>query len=161
MTTLQLQWAGLCLTILACSSGPSQNDAAAGIDSLNTRITQAYRTHDPKAYGALFTDSAVFEWPAFNTVRGARALAKMAEDNWATLKDMDLRLGVSARRFAPGHVTEFGAFQQTYTDASGKQATEYGRYVALLVRQGDGRWLMDRFLGFEDSTRTLSGHSGR
>ena len=149
-----------CLAGLGCSSGPARSDAA-GIDSLNAHITQAYRTHDPKAYGALFTDSAVFEWPAFNTVRGAPALAKMAEDNWAALRDMDLRLDVSARRFAPGHVTEFGAFEQTYTEASGKRSTEYGRYVAVLVRQKDGRWLMDRFFGFEDSTRVLSGHPGR
>ena len=53
--------AALCLTGLACSSGPSNVDAAAGIDSLNARITQAYRNHDPKAYGALYTDSAMFE----------------------------------------------------------------------------------------------------
>jgi hypothetical protein len=32
--------------------------------------------------------------------------------------------------------------------------TEFGRYVALLVRHDDGRWLMDRFFGFSDSTRT-------
>lgn len=153
-------WSALCLTGLACSSGPSTAEAAAGIDSLNARITQAYRTHDPKAYGALYTDSAVFEWPAFNTVRGARGMAKMAEDNWATLKDMDLRLIVSTRRFAPHHTTEFGAFEQSYTDASGKRSIEYGRYVAVLVRGTDGRWRMDRFFGFEDSTRAVSGHTG-
>ena len=153
--------AALCLTGLACSSGPSSADAAAGIDSLNARISQAYRNHDPKAYGALFTDSAVFEWPAFNTVRGARGLEKMVEDNWAALKDMDLRLIVATRRFAPSHATEFGAFEQSYTDASGKRSIEYGRYVAVLVRQGDGRWSVDRFFGFEDSTRAVPGHPGR
>ena len=151
----------LCLTGLACRSGRSNVDAAAGIDSLNARITQAYRTHDPKAYGALYTDSAVFEWPAFNTVRGARALEQMAQENWASLKDMDLHLIVATRRFAPSHATEFGAFEQSYTDASGKRSIEYGRYVAVLVRQGDGRWLMERFFGFGDSTRAVSGHVGQ
>jgi len=151
----------LCLVGLACRSGPSDVDAAAGIDSLNARITQAYRTHDPKAYGALYTDSAVFEWPAFNTVRGARALEQMAQENWASLKDMDLRLIVSTRRFAPSHATEFGAFEQSYTDASGKRSIEYGRYVAVVVRQSDGRWLMERFFGFGDSTRAVSGHVGQ
>ena len=160
-SVLRTTLAPLCLTGLACSPGPSNADAAAGIDSLNARITQAYQNHDPKAYGALFTDSAVFEWPAFNTVRGARGLEKMAEENWASLKDMDLRLVVSARRFAPGHATEFGAFEQSYTDATGKRSIEYGRYVAVLVRQQDGRWSMDRFFGFEDSTRAVSGHAGR
>ncbi len=155
---LRTTLAALCLAGLACRSGPSNVDAAAGIDSLNARITQAYRSHDPKAYGALYTDSAVFEWPAFNTVRGRRDLEKMARDNWASLKDMDLRLAVSSRRFARDHATEFGAFEQSYTDGTGKRMTEFGRYAAVLLRQADGAWRMDRFFGFEDSTRAVPGH---
>jgi ketosteroid isomerase-like protein len=144
--------------MVACSSppGPTTGDANAGIDSLNTRIAQAYRNHDPKAYGALYTDSAVFEWPAFNTVRGSKALEAMAQGNWASLKDMDLELTVANRRIASDHATEFGAFKQSFGDSSGARMAEYGRYVALLVRQGDGSWKMDRFFGFSDSTRTLT-----
>ena len=158
--------AALCLTAL-CLAGdgcvPASPPAAAaaidaaaanaGIDSLNARIVRAYRTHDHAAYGALYTDSAAFEWPAFTTVRGPAALAEMARSNWATLRDMDLRLTVASRRLAADHATEFGAFAQSYRDSAGVRRTEFGRYVALLVRQGDGRWLMDRFAGFEDSTR--------
>ena len=128
----------------------SPADANAGIDSLNARLSKAYRDHDPVAYGKLFTDSAVFEWPAFKTVRGPTGLAAMAKSNWASLTDMDLKLEVADRRFAPDHVTEFGAFQQAYRDTSGKHV-EYGRYVAVLVRGMDG-WRMDRFFGFSDST---------
>lgn len=142
----------LCVLGLACRQ-PSPGDANAGIDSLNARLTQAYRSHDPEAYAALFTDSAVFEWPAFNTVRGRAALAAMARSNWASLQDMDLRLSVAARRFAPDHATEFGAFEQSWTDAKGARMIEFGRYVAVLRRQDDGKWLMDRFFGFEDSLR--------
>jgi ketosteroid isomerase-like protein len=140
----------LCFFGLACSSG---GDAAAGIDSLNARVVQAYRTHDPQAYGALFTDSALFEWPAFNTVRGRAALTSMAQSNWTSLKDMDLRLTIANRRFASNQVTEFGAFEQSWNDSNGKRMSEFGRYVAVLVRQPNGSWLMDRFFGFEDSTR--------
>ena len=130
------------------------DDANAGIDSLNARIVQAYRTHDPKAYGALYTDSAVFEWPAFNTVRGLAGMESMARDNWAALQDMDLRLTVANRRIANGQATEFGAFEQSWRDSSGGRMTEFGRYVSLLARQKDGSWRMDRFFGFEDSTRS-------
>src|SRR5712671_1885411 len=86
----------LCCALFGCSPRPegTAGDANHGIDSLNARIVQAYRTHDPKAYAALYTDSAVFEWPAFNTVRGSTALAAMARENWASLRDMDLRLTV-------------------------------------------------------------------
>src|SRR3989475_5972951 len=65
---------------LACAqpSRPSAGEVTAGIDSLNARLVRAYRSHDPQAYAALYTDTAVFEWPAFNTVRGPAQLAAMA-----------------------------------------------------------------------------------
>ena len=140
---------------LACPqpSRPSARQATTGIDSLNAALVRAYRSHDPVAYAALYTDTAVFEWPAFNTVRGPTALAAMARDNWASLRDMDLRLSVSSRRVAADHATEFGAFEQSWRDSSGTRMTEFGRYVSFLLRQADGSWRMDRFFGFEDSTR--------
>src|ERR1041385_3561357 len=154
-SALRVAVVSLSIAGLACTK-PAQlavSEATAGIDSLNARIAQAYRSHDPQAYAALYTDTAVFEWPAFNTVRGPAALRAMARSNWASLKDMDLRLIVSTRRVAPDHATEFGAFEQSWRDSSGVRMTEFGRYVAVLVRQRDGSWLMDRFFGFEDSTR--------
>ncbi len=146
------------IAAFACSQPrlPSAGNAGAGIDSLNARIVNAYRTHDPRAYAALYTDSAVFEWPAFNTVRGRAELAAMARSNWAALRDMDLRLIVATRRIAPDHAMEFGAFEQSFRDSSGKRMTEFGRYVTYVVRQPDGSWRMDRFFGFEDSTRQTS-----
>jgi ketosteroid isomerase-like protein len=126
-------------------------DVNAGVDSLNARISKAYRDHDPVAYGRLFTDSAVFEWPAFTTVRGRAGLEAMARANWASLSDMDLKLDVAHRRVASDHVTEFGAFQQAYSDSAGARSVEFGRYVAVLVPGSDG-WRMDRFFGFSDST---------
>jgi ketosteroid isomerase-like protein len=138
-----------CATEKRTASGTTSVDA--GVDSLNARLSKAYRDQDPVAYGAIFTDSAVFEWPAFTTVRGRAGLEAMARANWAALRDMDLRLDVVHRRTAPDHVTEFGAFQQAYADSTGARSVEYGRYVAVLVPRSDG-WLMDRFFGFSDST---------
>jgi uncharacterized protein (TIGR02246 family) len=143
---------------LACRSSGEASADPTGIDSLNAALVRAYQSHDPQEYAALFTDSAVFEWPAFNTVRGRAELAAMAQNNWRSLSDMDLRLNVATRRFAPGHATEFGAFEQSWSDTSGARMTEFGRYVAVLLRQSDGRWLMDRFFGFEDSLRRSPGH---
>jgi hypothetical protein len=57
---------------------------------------------------------------------------------------------------APDDATEFGAFEQDWTDSSGVRRTEFGRYASYLLRQPDGSWRMDRFLGFEDSTRLVS-----
>jgi ketosteroid isomerase-like protein len=67
----------LCIVCTACSQPPraSVGQASAGIDSLNARLVNAYRSRDPQAYAALYTDTAVFEWPAFKTVRGPRRMA--------------------------------------------------------------------------------------
>jgi ketosteroid isomerase-like protein len=144
---------------VACSQASRESVAAgakAGIDSLNARLVQAYRNRDPQTYGALYTDSGVFEWPAFNTVRGRVALEDMVRSNWASLNDVDLQLTVASRRMAPNHATEFGAFQQSWRDAKGVRMTEFGRYVTLLARQPDSSWRIDRFFGFEDSTRPVA-----
>src|SRR5688500_14286819 len=117
---------------VACSEGRRRSpvsEANASIDSLNARLIQAYRNHDSQTYAALYTDSAVFEWPAFNTVRGRAGLEAMARSNWASLSDMDLQLIVSSRRVASNHATEFGAFQQSWRGPSGARMTEFGRYV--------------------------------
>lgn len=146
------------LALLACAGEPvSRAEVNAGIDSMNARLSQAYRDRDPQLYGTLFTDSAIFEWPAFNTVRGRAALEAMARSNWASLSDQELQLIVASRRIAADHATEFGAFRQSFRASGGERMIEYGRYVALLVRQADGRWLMDRFFGFSDSTRAAPG----
>jgi ketosteroid isomerase-like protein len=147
----------LCILVAACSASPRRpaGDANAGIDSLNARLAQTFRDRDPQRYGTLYTDTGVFEWPAFNTVRGRAALEAMVRGSWATLKDMDLRVTVASRQVASDHATEFGAFEQSFTDSAGARMTEYGRYVSLL-RRGDGGWLIDRFFGFADSTRPSS-----
>jgi ketosteroid isomerase-like protein len=147
--------AGFLFVGASCSERSREQaaNADAGIDSLNARLIQAYRARDPRAYGALYTDSAVFEWPAFTTVRGRAGMEEMARTNWPSLNDMDLALTVSARRVAMDHATELGTFQQSWRDSAGVRMTEFGRYVTVLSRGPDDIWRIDRFFGFADSTR--------
>jgi ketosteroid isomerase-like protein len=125
----------------ACSEPPqppSASEAGAGIDSLNLRLIQAYRNRDPLAYAALYTDSAVFEWPAFNTVRGRAGLEAMARSNWASLADMDLQLTVSSRHVASNHATEFGAFQQSWRDPNCQHRLKTEHHHRLKMEHGVG-----------------------
>jgi uncharacterized protein (TIGR02246 family) len=158
MTSIRAIFVSLTTLCVACvqPAQRSADTASAGIDSLNARIVRAYQTRDAQAYAALYTDSAVFEWPAFNTVRGRAALADMVRTNWTNLNDMGLVLTVASRRVAANHATEFGAFEQSWRDSSGARMAEFGRYVTSLARQSDGSWLIDRFFGFADSTRQIS-----
>jgi hypothetical protein len=154
-TPLRLALALLCAAAAACARPASTDTAAdaAGIDSLNARLSRAYRDRDPALYSTLWTDSGAFEWAATPTVRGPTALGEMARGIWAGERDVELRVRPGTRRIAGDHATEFGAFEQAWTDSAGKRSTEYGRYVTYLLRQPDGSWRMDRFFGFEDSVR--------
>src|SRR5438128_12570591 len=67
-------------------------------------------------------------------------------------KDVDLGLAVSARRVAPDHATEFGAFEQSWRASSGVRRTAFGRYGAFLLRRADARGRMHGFFGFRDWT---------
>lgn len=139
--------------LAACARADAGADAGAGIDSLNAKLARSYHDRDPAAYGALWTDSAVFEWPAIASPRGPAALSAMAREIWAGERDVELRVTPSSRHVAADRATEFGAFAQAWTDSGGKRMTEYGRYASYLVRGPDGGWRFDRWLGFEDSTR--------
>ncbi|MDB4882912.1 MAG: hypothetical protein JWL95_1678 [Gemmatimonadetes bacterium] len=145
------------LVVCGCSRDASSVSTAAtttALDSLNARIVRAYREHDSKGYGALYTDSAQFEWPAVPTVRGRAGLETMAHDVWTPLPDLDLKLIVATRRIAATHATELGAFEESWRDSTGGRTTEFGRYVVLFAKAPDDTWRIDRFLGFSDSTTT-------
>ena len=150
--------AALVVLVLAAApgcerAGASDAASAAGLDSLNARLEDAYRRRDTVAYAALYTDSAVFEWPAIDPVRGPAALGAMAGAIWAPQRDVALRVRVTARHVGAAHGSEFGAFEQDWRDTAGVRWTEYGRYASVAVRGADGRWRLHRWLGFEDSTR--------
>jgi len=147
----------LSIAAVACSEKtyrPAITEDAAGIDSLNARLEQAYRSRDPGKYGVLFTDSGVFEWPAVNSVRGRPGLEAMAHELWPMLNELDLRVKPTSRRIAEDHATEFGAFEESWRDPKGVRMTEFGRYATYLTRQPDKTWRIDRWLGFEDSVRS-------
>jgi ketosteroid isomerase-like protein len=138
------------------ASADAVPDANARLDTLSAKLAAAYHARDPVAYARLYTDSGVFEWPAFNTVRGRAALEALGRDNMA-LDSLAIRITPSSRRIAADHATEFGSFVETWTDSTGARKAEYGRYAQTLARQPDGSWLIDHFFGFEDSTATLGG----
>ena len=151
----------LLLTTLAPSACTTRDASAVlpsdatGIDSLNARLERAYRDKAPPTYATLFTDSAMFEWPASPTVSGKPALQAMANELWPPLADLQLKIIAGTRRLAPEHATELGSFEESWRNSTGGRTTEYGRYAAVFARQKDGSWLIDRWLGFSDSTHTI------
>jgi ketosteroid isomerase-like protein len=149
------------LTVAGCANGDAaarsttvDPQAGARIDSMNAKLSAVYRARDSRGYPLLFTDSAVFEWPATPNIRGRAGLEALARDGWKTLDGLELKVIPSSRRIGVDHATEFGAFEESWRDSTGARKVEYGRYAELLARQPDGSWLIDHFFGFEDSTAT-------
>ena len=150
-----------CLVVLGgCANETSTRtnapdlQASAHIDTMNAKLSKVYRDRDWRGYGQLFTDSAVFEWPQIPNVSGRSGLEALARDGWKPLDDLALRVVPHSRRIGADHATEFGAFEESWRDSTGARKIEFGRYAEVLARQPDGSWLIDRFLGFEDSTVT-------
>ena len=147
-----------CIVALSGCNDPSiranavDPNAGARIDSMNAKLSTVYRARDWRGYGQLFTDSAVFEWPQIPNVSGRSGLEALARDGWKPLDDLALRIVPHSRRIGANHATEFGAFEESWRDSTGARKIEFGRYAEVLARQPDGSWLIDRFLGFEDST---------
>ncbi len=148
------------VALIACANESSARtnavdpQAGARIDSMNAKLSAVYRARDSKAYPSLFTDSAVFMWSAIPDTRGHAALEAMARDGWKPLDDLALKVVPITRRIGADHATEFGAFEESWRDSTGARKIEFGRYAEILARQPDGSWLIDRYLGFEDSTVT-------
>src|SRR2546426_12420416 len=88
--------ASLCIVGLACRPArPSVADATAGIDSVNAALVRAYRTHDPQAYAAPYTDTAELEKPALNNDRGPPPPEGTERSKWAAAQDWGRRRVVS------------------------------------------------------------------
>ncbi len=145
---------GACTNETSARTSAVDPQAGARIDSMNAKLSSVYRARDWRGYPQLFTDSAVFEWPAIPNVRGRAGLEVLARDGWKPLDDLALRIVPTTRRISADHATEFGAFEESWRDSTGARKVEFGRYAEVLARQPDGTWLIDRFLGFEDSTVT-------
>jgi ketosteroid isomerase-like protein len=149
-----------CIALSGCANEPSARtsavdpQASARIDTLNVKLSTVYRARDWRGYAQLFTDSAVFEWPQIPNVSGRSGLEALARDGWKPLDDLALRIVPASRRIGPDHAMEFGAFEESWRDSTGARKVEFGRYAEALARQPDGSWLIDHFLGFEDSTVT-------
>jgi ketosteroid isomerase-like protein len=148
------------LAAFGCSSDVDPAPEAAtdfALSSLHAIVVAAHRERDPAAYAALHSDTVVFEWPMLAPVRGRPALQSLMRENWRVREDLDLDVTLVARRVAGASATEVLTYRESWTDPTGSRVTEYGRFVLMLSRASDGRWLIDRFFGFSDSTASVPG----
>jgi steroid delta-isomerase-like uncharacterized protein len=81
------------------------SDAAVAAESIATRWSAAWNSHDPAKVAALFAEDGVYEdIPFGSTNRGAAALRKYAADYFAAVPDMKTVVTGSALRNGSGYV---------------------------------------------------------
>jgi limonene-1,2-epoxide hydrolase len=142
---------------IGCAAPSGRSDALAAraaLDTVHARMSALHRARDASAYAALHGDSVVFEWPGIAPVGGRPALAALMRENWRDRNGLELSVTPVARRVAGPYATEVLAYREAWSDSTGARVVEYGRFVLMLTQSTDAAWVIDRFFGFSDSTRT-------
>jgi uncharacterized protein (TIGR02246 family) len=136
------------VTVLLASCGPevgplSQQDVAAIRDLGEREVVEALLAKDWDRFVATFTEDAVRMPPNEPLHQGREAIRDWAETNWGpltlteftqTMLDVDGRGDLAFAR---------GSYSAT-SDVPGltEPVSDVGKVVAILRRQGDGRWLI-------------------
>jgi ketosteroid isomerase-like protein len=141
-----------------CANGfpaKAQSQAETALADLRGRIEATHASRDAKAFGALHTESVVFEWQGRATPLTGRAdLIASRLKVWAPRADLRLILRVSELRVHSDRAYEFGSYEETWTNPDGRGVIERGRFVNAYLLEKDGRWRVSRTFGFTDSTST-------
>lgn len=160
MSTLRLTPL-LLLPLLACSvekveprPTTSSATASAEIAAFWTQYTAAQKAADTTAWKAMVTEDAVFVFTGAETLRGRdRATALLSR--WLSQNQIVV-VHVSSEEVT---VTGNRAFQlarvhQVNRAAGGSPTEEFSRIAAYFLKDGEGRWRLDRGVFIIDSTVT-------
>jgi uncharacterized protein (TIGR02246 family) len=136
----------LALTLGGCSGQDASNQAevSAGkieLGQMNRDFAAALNAKDAKAAAALYTEDAVLIPPGEPLVRGREAI----EEYWrgaiesGGVRDVSVETMDALSSGSLGYET--GSFVLTANGPDGEAVIDRGRYVELLRREPDGRWL--------------------
>jgi len=133
-------------TLTACS-GPQdtmQTESSASqyeLGQMNRDFAAALIAKDAKAAAALYSEDATLIPPGEPLVQGREAI----EEYWRGAIESggvrDVSVETYDARSSGWLGYEAGTFMLTSNGPDGESVTERGRYVELLTRQADGRWL--------------------
>ena len=144
----------LLISFAGCASIPMSStarNAESELASLRKQLEDVYGNRDVAAFGALHTDSVVYEWrgrPA--SMAGRAGLENTQREIWATRRELRRSLAVGELRIHSDRAYEFGSYEETWIDPQGSRVTEFGRYVMSYVREFDGTWRVARTFGFAE-----------
>jgi uncharacterized protein (TIGR02246 family) len=99
-----------------------------------------------KAVATFFTDDAINMVPGAPTDSGRAAIEKGFAGFFASNKVSDVSETTDEVQVAGRTAYERGTFRQTVIPAGGQPSATRARYLAVWIRQADGKWKCARFL---------------
>jgi len=144
MRTVLLSVAVLALGACSNQADAPQTDVSASkveLGQMNRDFASALNAKDAKAAAALYAEDAVLIPPGEPLVRGREAI----EEYWrgaiesGGVRDVSVETMDALSSGSLGYET--GSFVLTANGPDGEAVVDRGRYVELLRREPDGRWL--------------------
>jgi uncharacterized protein (TIGR02246 family) len=134
------------LALIGCSGSedPVQTEVSASkfeLGQMNRDFAAALNAKDAKAAAAAYAEDAVLIPPGEALVRGREAI----EEYWkgaielGGIRDVSVETMDAHSSGSLGYET--GSFELTVNGPDGEAVTDRGRYIELLKRTPDGRWL--------------------
>ncbi|MBM4187779.1 MAG: hypothetical protein FJ206_10775 [Gemmatimonadetes bacterium] len=120
-----------------------------------TRTGAAEVAGNATEYAAQFLTSARIDYPGLPALIGRPAIEAAATAFFAE-RDHSVvtQTPTSTTAAEAGLAYEMGTYLSTYTTKGSPAAmTEFGRYAAAIVKDGDGQWRLSYMMAFPDSTR--------
>lgn len=133
----------------------ARTQVEAALAFVRAEVEAVHARRDAEGFGALHTESTVFEWQGRATPLVGRVdLVASRRKVWAPRQNLRLVVRVSEMRIHGDRAYEFGSYEESWTDPQNRNVIELGRYVTSYVLERDRRWRIARTFGFTDSTST-------
>lgn len=150
MTSSQRIIGAIIFLLLSTSAALSQTDTK-NLDALRAAEAAWLKTYEGKDVGktvAFFDDQGSLLWPNTPRSTGKSAITKATTGVFA-IPDFKIEWHPDqvavARSGELGYIS--GTYISTFKDASGKPASDKGKYLTVWKKQGDGSWkvLLDMY----------------
>lgn len=132
----------LCCTLAACNNQAESKKPATAeeLSQMNRDFAKALNNKDAVAAANCYTEDATVLPPNEAPVTGRANIQKYWEGAIAAgTFDVDVATISTGSNGDLGY--EVGRFQMSFKDSTGKVTTERGKYIELLKRGADGKWI--------------------
>ena len=149
---------GIVLLGMACAAPQSESPVSdvsiihGQVDSRWARYKAAALAEDAAALARIYTDSAYLMQPGLPTTRGNAAIHSLLKEILTGVRILESDIHAEVTEVLGDRVLQVGQYRDVLQPTVEPVQTAFGRFVAVLRRDNDGAWRVDRLIAFPDST---------